>query len=29
VEDCRRALPALVEIAPGHAVRCPVVTATR
>jgi oligopeptide/dipeptide ABC transporter ATP-binding protein len=29
VEDCRRALPALVEVAPGHAVRCPVVTATR
>ena len=29
VEDCRRALPALVEVAPGHVVRCPVVTVTR
>jgi oligopeptide/dipeptide ABC transporter ATP-binding protein len=29
VEDCRRALPALVEVAPGHLVRCPVVTLTR
>jgi oligopeptide/dipeptide ABC transporter ATP-binding protein len=28
VEDCRRALPALVEVAPGHVVRCPVVTVT-
>jgi oligopeptide/dipeptide ABC transporter ATP-binding protein len=26
VEDCRRALPPLLEIAPGHAVRCPVST---
>jgi oligopeptide/dipeptide ABC transporter ATP-binding protein len=29
VEDCRRALPGLLEVAPGHVVRCPVVTVTR
>jgi peptide/nickel transport system ATP-binding protein/oligopeptide transport system ATP-binding protein len=26
VEECRRALPALVEVEPGHWARCPVVT---